>query len=609
MIEAAVAYYQATGKRNLLDIAIKFADCIDANFGPEDGKRKDVPGHEEIELALVKLNRVTGNAKYLKLAEWFISQRGHTEGRATNRDYDQDQAPVKEQREIVGHAVRAMYLYCGVADIARITDDKDYFATMDAIWHDVVDRKMYVTAGIGPSAHNEGFTTPYDLPNDTAYAETCAGIGLALWNQRLVLLYGDAKYADVLERGMYNGILSGISLDGTKFFYVNPLASRGNHHRQDWFDCPCCPPNVERFIASIGERIYAADDSQILISQYISSDTNVKLKDTNVKLSMKTDYPWDEHVRIAVSTDPVAQAKIKVRIPGWCDNASISVNGEKQDPTIEKGYAVLDRKWNAGDTIELTFPMQVKRVYADPHVRADVGRVAIQRGPVVYCLEGVDNPGALKSFVLPKDAPLTAEQRSDLLGGVTVVKGKAKIVADDDPSHDKDVDFTAVPYYAWDNRSPGQMVVWLAEDRSVAWVPTGIIANASFVHSNLDSIMEKQDPNSSDDTSAGVFDWWNHRNRTEWLQYDFEKPRAISETQVYWFDDTGHGECRLPKSWRLLYRDGDDWKPVENASEYGVQKDQYNRVTFNPVTTNALRMEVQLPEKFSAGVLRWRVPK
>src|SRR5581483_2042189 len=395
----------------------------------------------------------------------------------------------------------------------------------------------------------------------------CAGIGLALWNQRLVLMSGDAKYADVLERGMYNGILSGISLDGTNFFYVNPLASRGNHHRQEWFSCPCCPPNVERFIASIGERIYAADDKQILINQFISSDTSVKLHDATVKLSMKTDYPWDEHVRIDVAADPPADATIKLRIPGWCENASITVNGQKQENVlIEKGYAMLSRKWNSGDSIDLTLPMPVKRAYADPNVKADVGRVAIMRGPIVYCLEGVDNSVPLKSLVLPKDAALSAEHRADLLGGVTVVKGKAKVVADEDPAHDKDFAFTAVPYYAWDNRAPGQMIVWLAEDRAQAFAPTGVTATASFVHASLDSIMDKSDPKSSDDSGGGNFDWWNHKNRTEWVQYDFGKPRSLSSAEVYWFDDTGHGECRIPKSWKLLYQDGDAWKPVENAS-------------------------------------------
>jgi DUF1680 family protein len=495
-----------------------------------------------------------------------------------------------------------------VADIARITGDKDYFATMDAIWHDVVDRKMYVTAGIGPSAHNEGFTTPYDLPNDTAYAETCAGIGLALWNQRLVLMSGDAKYADVLERGMYNGILSGISLDGTKFFYVNPLASRGNHHRQDWFDCPCCPPNVERFITSIGERIYAADENQILVNQYISSDATVKIHDTPVKLSMKTDYPWKEDVKITVQSAPAEEMTIKLRIPGWCTGATFAVNGKTYaDYLSSKGYVALTRKWAAGDVIDLKLPMEAKRVYADPNVKADVGRVAIQRGPIVYCLEGVDNQLALKSLVLPKDAPLTAQHRADLLGGVTVVKGKAKAIVDDDSSHDTDVEFTAVPYYAWDNRSPGQMIVWLAADRSVASPPSDISPSASFVHASLDAIMDRQDPKSSDDSGAGNFDWWNHRNRTEWLQYDFKHPRSISSSEVYWFDDTGHGECRVPKSWRLLYKDGEEWKAVKDASEYGVKRNEFNPVTFNPVTTTAIRMEVQLPEKFSTGVLRWRV--
>ena len=270
-------------------------------------------------------------------------------------------------------------------------------------------------------------------------------------------------------------------------------------------------------------------------------------------------------------------------------------------------YLELSRQWKDGDVIELKLPMEVKRVYADPHVQADVGRVAIMRGPVVYCLEGADNPAALKSLVLSKDAPLTAEHRADLLGGVTVVKGKAKARVDGDPSHDKDVDFTAVPYYAWDNRSPGQMIVWLAEDRSAAFEPSGMSASASFVHANLDAVMEKQEPTSSIDASAGNFDWWNHKDRAEWIQYDFTSPKSLSESSVYWFDDTGRGECRIPRSWQLLYKAGDEWKPVQNASEYGIKKDAWNRVTFDPVTTGAIRMEVQLPEKFSAGILRWRV--
>ncbi|HEX3356247.1 MAG TPA: beta-L-arabinofuranosidase domain-containing protein [Tepidisphaeraceae bacterium] len=610
LIEAAVAYFEATGKRNLLDIAIKFADCIDHNFGP--GKRLDPPGHEEIELALVKLYHVTNEPRYLKLAEWFVAQRGETEGRATNRDYDQDQLPVKEQREIVGHAVRAMYLYCGVADLARITGDKDYFTTMDSIWHDVVDRKMYVTGGIGPSGRNEGFTVAYDLPNDSAYAETCAGIGLGLWNQRLTLMHADGKYADVVERGMYNGILSGISLDGTKFFYVNPLSSRGDHHREAWFDCPCCPPNVERFIASIGERVYAFDANQILVNQFISSDTTVKLAKTAVKLSQRTNYPWDGDVKITVNAEPAEQFLIKVRIPGWCEGASIAVNGQKMEKLdVSNGYASVDRKWGAGDVVEVNFPMPVKRVYADPHVDADVGRVTIGRGPIIYALEGVDNERAVRNLVLPKDAEMTSEFRKDLLGGVTVVKGTATAVMDEDPAHDVKKDFVAVPYYAWDNRSPGQMIVWLAEDRKVAEIPrdANVKISASYVHATLEALDDRLVPKSSVDFNVANFDFWPRKGTTEWVQYDFKEPRTVSSSEVYWFDDTGHGECRVPVSWRLLYKDGEAWKPVEKASEYGVGLNQFNKVTFEAVTTKTVRMEVKLPEKFSAGIFEWRVGK
>jgi len=479
LIEAAIAYYQATGKRNLLEVAIRLAGHIDSVFGPD--RKHDAPGHEEIELALIKLYRLTGEERYLKLAQFFVEQRGHTEGRPPQGDYSQDHLPIRQQREIAGHAVRAMYLYSAVADLAAITGDPGYLQTMDHIWNDVTGRKMYITGGIGPSAQNEGFTVPYDLPNQSAYAETCAAIGMALWNHRLTLLHADAKYADVVERVVYNGLLSGVSLDGDRFFYVNPLASRGDHHRRPWFDCACCPTNLVRFLPTIGGYLYACDDRRIFVNHYVAGRAELAVGDQTVGLSQETRYPWDGHIRLTVDLVRPAAFSLNLRIPGWCQGqtspddlyqivdrpktgaATITLNGGKiEDYQVEKGYAILDRQWRAGDIVELDLAMPVRRVKAHPKVQADAGRVALQRGPLVYCLEAADNAFDLENLVLPATAPLSVEFRPDLLNGVCVVKGTA-LTPRSHQEGAESVDFVAIPYYAWDNREPGPMLVWIRE--------------------------------------------------------------------------------------------------------------------------------------------------
>ncbi|MGD0090891.1 MAG: glycoside hydrolase family 127 protein, partial [Planctomycetota bacterium] len=382
LFEAAVPYFQATGKRALLDVALKLADNIDSVYGPD--KKHDSPGHEEIELGLVKLYRQTGQEKYLKLAQFFVEERGQSKTHKLYGDYCQDHKPVREQREIVGHAVRAMYFYCAVTDLAAALGDQGYIDTADAIWKDVTERKMYVTGGIGPSAHNEGFTVPYDLPNDTAYCETCAAIGMALWNHRMNLLHADGKYADIVEKELYNGLLSGVSLDGEKFFYVNPLASRGNHHRQPWFGCACCPTNVVRFLPTVGAYVYASGAQSVYVNQYLAGSGKLKLGGGAVTMKQETRYPWDGTVKIVVEPQPSAEFEVRLRIPGWCQGAAVKLNGAPVQPLPqEQGYARLNREWKSGDTLELNLPMPVQRVYADPNVKADVGRVALQRGPVV----------------------------------------------------------------------------------------------------------------------------------------------------------------------------------------------------------------------------------
>jgi DUF1680 family protein len=429
LIEAAVAYYQATGKRTLLDVARRFADHIATVFGP--GLRQETSGHEEIELALLKLYRVSNDMRYLDLAQFFLDVRGRADKRRLFGEYHQDHKPVREQTEVAGHAVRAMYLYSAMADMASIKQDKGLVAALDHIWHDVVDRKMYFTGGIGPSARNEGFTVPYDLPNDTAYAETCAAIGMALWNHRMFLMSPDSKYADVLERVVYNGLLSGVSLSGDHFFYVNPLASVGKHHRVPWFDCSCCPTNIVRYIPGMGERAYAYHDNDIWTLLYMGSTTTIPLQGGKVKLIQETKYPWDGEIRITLEPEKEFAFTLHLRVPAWCKQPpAIRVQGDSfPAPPPGSGVVQIHRKWKAGDEVRLTLPMPVERVYADPRVKADVGRVALQRGPLVYCLEGVDNGGQVRNLCLPRTNNLQTAFEKDLLGGIVVIRGEALAVA------------------------------------------------------------------------------------------------------------------------------------------------------------------------------------
>ncbi len=618
LLEAAVAYHQATGKRKLLDVAIKLADHIDRTFGP--GKKVDTSGHEEIELALVKLYRATKEERYLTLARFFLDVRGRKDKRRLFGEYAQDHKPIREQAEVAGHAVRAMYLYCGMADVAGLSGDKELLDAITHIWHDVVDRKMYVTGGIGPSASNEGFTVPYDLPNDSAYAETCAAIGMALWNHRMFLMSGEGKYADVLEREVYNGLLSGVSRSGDRFFYVNPLGSVGRHHRVPWFDCSCCPTNIVRYVPGMGERVWAHRDNAVWAVLYMGNRAAIPLKDGKVRLTEKTRYPWDGDVEILVEPEKSFAFDVYLRVPGWCrSEPSLTVNGEKVAVKPEKGYVRVARTWKTGDVIRLSLPMPVERVYADPHVQADVGRVALQRGPVVYCLEGVDNNGSVRNLCLPKEAKLSAEFEKDLLGGVAVIRGEALAVArTEEKRTTKAVAFRAVPYFAWDNRKPGQMIVWLAETPERAELPNeeGVNVNGMHIRAShlnptdtLETLNDGAVPKSSKDHSIRRMTWWDHRGGSEWLSYRTAKPRTLGAAEVYWFDDTGIGACRVPAEWRLLWRDGEQWKPVPllAGQRYETRPDQFNKVSFEPVMTRELRLEVKLRPEFSGGVLKWRV--
>lgn len=646
LIEAAVAHFQMTGKRNLLDIAVKVADHICATFGP--GKNPNPSGHEEIELALVKLSDLfrsgqsspaCGNQyiqtfeelkpdegraeRYLAMARFFVNQRGNAQGRKLYGEYAQDQIPVRDQAEVVGHAVRAMYLYSGVTDLAARLTNTGYEPALDRVWTDLTERKLYVTGGIGPSANNEGFTVAYDLPNDTAYAETCAAIGLVLWSGRMGLLKHDARYYDVLERALYNGVLSGISLSGEEFFYVNPLASRGNDRRQPWFGCACCPPNLLRLLASVGGFFYSTSDNEIYVNLYAAGKARVVPKKLGeVTITQETRYPWDGRVKITAAPHLSPTVTLNLRIPGWCTTPpKVLVSGkELKDPVIERGYLRVTLDAGPEKWVELDFRMPVQRILANPKVKSNIGRVALQRGPLLYCLEDADHPESVRTLAIPRESKLQAEYFSDVLGGVSLVTGISFV---QEPASWKGrlyqaapatrlVDFTAVPYYAWANRKSGNMVVWVPESvtQADAPLPRGVTASASFCSADgsTTALLDGLEPASSDDHSIPRLAWWPHKGDVQWVQYDFDSPRRISSSDVYWFsDEKQHGECRVPAAWRLLVRDGEEWKPVKNPTEYGVHANEFNHVTFEPVTTNAVRLEATLPEKMSSGILEWRV--
>ncbi|NLN41273.1 MAG: glycoside hydrolase family 127 protein, partial [Clostridiales bacterium] len=509
MIEAAVAYYEATGKRKFLDIVCKFADHIDTVFGPEEGKLKGYPGHQEIELALVKLFRVTKNKKYLELAKFFLDERGNdpyyfdiewekrgktshwTGGKGAapskSKEYNQAHLPVREQTEAVGHAVRAVYMYTAMADVAMETGDEELLEACRRLWNNIVYKRMYITGAIGSQVHGEAFSFDYDLPNDTVYAETCAAIGLVFFTSRMLEAEPKGQYADVMERALYNGVISGMSLDGKSFFYVNPLEvnpeaceKNGNFRhvkpvRQKWFGCACCPPNVARLLASLGHYIYGIKDNIIYTHLYIGSNTEVDIDGTKVSIGQETNYPWDGKVSITIKLDGAKEFGLGLRIPGWCNEAKLSVNDQELDlaSAAVDGYAIIKRKWQDGDRIELDLPMEPVRVRSNPLVRANIGKVAIQNGPIVYCLEEVDNGPNLHTVVLPKDSELEVSFREDLLGGVNVITAqgeKAKVEAWGLELYKANacieyvpVKLNFVPYYAWINRQPGEMTVWIRE--------------------------------------------------------------------------------------------------------------------------------------------------
>ena len=697
LYEAAVAHYMATGKRSLLDVALRNADLVCQVFGPDEGQIHRPSGHPIIEMALCKLYKVTGDEKYLRQARYFVEETGRcTDGHQPSM-YSQDHMPILEQDEIVGHAVRAGYLYSGVADVAALTHDTAYQAALGRIWDNMASKKLFITGGIGSRPQGEGFGPNYELGNHTAYCETCAAIANVYWNHRMFLATGDARYVDVYERALYNGVISGVSLSGNRFFYDNPLESFGEHERAPWFGCACCPGNVTRFMASIPYYMYATQADDVYVNLYIQSTAHVHTTNRALTLDMQTGYPWDGNITLTLQDlnengelrmengDLAAQApsqsagnnsqfsilnsqlnkfSIRLRIPSWLNGTpvgtdlyeyldggqqpTVRINGRKVHAPISQGYLTLSRQWKAGDVITLSLPMDVRRIRANEQAEDDRGKLAVQRGPIVYCLEGKDQPdGAVFDKYIPADATFTAQYADTLLGGVMTLT-----------THDGSLaPLTLIPYATWCNRGSDEMEVWIPQSEEFAHAkPASTIASraqtvmlrrasiqkdapAVEVEEWAGGVNDQWEPRRSSDNTKPYHYWWLRFGTEETLAYFFDKAYDISSTDVYWLDfDHYDGDFRVPASWRLYYLPADDtepdghavaapasvswengsdrhrpgsheqqWVEVEATSPLGVAKDQYNHVTFAPVHARGLKMVVQLQPGKSGGVIEWKV--
>ncbi|MCA8948187.1 MAG: glycoside hydrolase family 127 protein [Planctomycetes bacterium] len=631
LFEAAVAHFQATGKRTLLDVATRFADLIVREFGPDGPHAKGYPGHPEIELALVKLARATDNDAYLALAQQFVRRRGSgwfavehdLDPRTTRLDYWLDHVPVAAMQDIAGHAVRAAYLMAGATDVAAATDDAEMLAAVQRIWRNTIAKNVFVTGGIGPSAHNEGFTVDYDLPTFSAYQESCASIALVLWAHRLNLVTRDPGYADAVERALYNAIPAGVQLDGTRFFYTNPLASDGDHHRRDWFGCACCPPNLARTFAAVGGYAYATSDDTLFVNLYLAGDTEFEIGGGRLGFVVETEYPWNGKVALRIVNGPPRELAIRLRVPGWCEGASVKGPADTAPRPVEPGYAEVRGTFRRGDRVELELPMPVRRLIADPRAEALRGRVAFARGPIVYCAEQVDQQAPVAELIAAPGRELTGEWRADLLGGVTVLRGEL-LHAPVRPWSGNELyrsapaavatPVTLVPYAVWDNRAAGAMAVWLptaAPPPRIVGPEASAAIELSFRHTNCfpEGLRDGFVPQRSGDTPRENAHFWPHEGGTEWAAYRWQQPQRLAGCRVFWFDDTGHGGCRLPAAARLYWLDGESWRPVEPVDGDGLPLaiDRWCEIRFAPVTTTALKLEVEQQAGFSSGILEWQV--
>ena len=646
MIEGAVAHWQATGSRKFLDIAIRYADCVVKEVGPNPGQACVVPGHQIAEMALCKLYLATGNKKYLDEAKFFLDYRGKTEIR---QEYSQSHKPVIEQDEAVGHAVRAAYMYSGMADVAALTGDSAYIKAIDRIWDNIVDKKLYITGGIGATNNGEAFGPNYYLPNMSAYCETCAAIGNVYVNYRLFLLHGDSKYYDVLERTLYNGLISGVSMDGGGFFYPNPLESMGQHQRQAWFGCACCPSNICRFLPSLPGYIYAVKDRNVYVNLFLSNSSKVSIDGKTVSLSQETNYPWNGDVKIKVDNSKAGKFGMKIRIPGWVkgqpvpsdlysySDASrptykITVNGRSVPASLtEDGYYTIYRNWKKNDVVNVHFDMDVRTVRADNKVEADRGMVSVERGPLVYCAEWRDNAFDIMSVLLNREPKFSEgklsyssfiadslktklQQYSDQ--NITTLATDAQTLAYDNSGKltTQNVKLELIPYFAWCHRGSGNMKVWLPQDVKATRpsVPATLASQAKIASStpssSMRSIADGLVPADENDRSVPYFHWWPKQNTTEWITYTFPEAKQIQSTTVYWFDDQPWGGCKIPDSWTIQYKDANgNWQNVENVDSYPIKKGTACTANFKPVKTSEVKISVKQPAKFSCGLFEWSV--
>lgn len=629
MIEGAVAHWQATGSRKFLDIARRYADVVCKEVGPNPGQACVVPGHQIAEMALCRLYLATGEKKYLDEAKFLLDYRGKTQ---IKQEYSQSHQPVVDQKEAVGHAVRAAYMYAGMADVAALTGDQGYINAIDRIWDNIVTKKLYITGGIGATSSGEAFGKNYELPNMSAYCETCAAIGNVYVNYRLFLLHGDSKYFDVLERTLYNGLISGVSLEGNGFFYPNPLESMGQHQRQAWFGCACCPSNICRFIPSLPGYVYAVKDKNVYVNLFLSNKTELTVGKKKVALSQQTNYPWDGDITITIDKNNVGRFALKIRIPGWIKGKVvpsdlysyadgkrlgylISVNNQQLYPEIHD-YITIDRQWKKGDKVQIHFDMEPRVVRANNKVEADRGMVAVERGPLVYCAEHPDNDFDIFSALVNQEPQFQLGKAE--IAGIPVVTLTTEAQALDFNKQGKltvkDQELTLIPYFAWCHRGSGKMRVWLPQDlKATTPAQPATLASESKVSSSskvpaLSSVNDRLVPRDENDRSMPYTHWWPKKATKEWLAYDFPVAATVQTCTVYWFDDAPWGGCRVPKSWRILYQDAQgQWQPVKDADHYPTVRGAACTVNFTPVKTKALRLEITQPDEFSSGVFEWSV--
>jgi DUF1680 family protein len=582
-------------------------------------------------MGLAKLYLATGKKAYLDQAKFFLDYRGKT---TIKTEYSQSHVPVLQQDEAVGHAVRAGYMYAGMADVAALTGDKGYIEAIDRIWDNIIQKKYYITGGVGATASGEAFGKNYELPNMSAYCETCAAIAQVYLNYRLFLLHGDSKYYDALERTLYNGVISGISIDGGKFFYPNPLQSMGQHQRQAWFGCACCPSNAARFIPSLPQYIYAVKDNSLYVNLFAGNETQVKVGGKNITFVQNTNYPWDGDVEM-VMKKANGQFALNIRIPGWVRGEvvpsdlyhyvdgktlgyTVKVNGQAfEGKTLEHGYLVIDRKWKNGDKVTVHFDMEPRLVRANGKVDADKGRAEIERGPLVYCAEWADNDCNVLSVLLNQEPQFKMGTKEIAETQVQTLITGAQTLKFDDRGRltTKDEILTLIPYYAWAHRGNGNMAVWLPIDLNATTpaLPPSIASESKVDASNrrlpaLSAINDRLVPADGNDRSVPYTHWWPKKNSTEWLSYTFKEAATVSTSTVYWFDDGPWGGCRVPASWKLYYKtDAGEWAEVQNPSGYGTSKGVANIVNFAPVRTTAIKLEIVQPEQFSCGVFEWSV--